>query len=295
MSLLLLARRTPSALSCRPACAPRVPLAVRPRPQLLHTRPQLPLSDRSAAQQLVGAMSSRSNTGAFSSSSARLGNGHVGRGSMFGSSARQLCTSMSDASSSTGAPEAPPFASRIGSAGDDPSPGLEPEAGDGSDDAEPEFPLLLSHMRPKGDTSRKYIKLDELGRAYATGRRKTAVARVWVWDAASEGSIPSIKINKKSVADFCGGHWMHRYTILAPFFTTGTAGKYAVMATAKGGGITGQAEAIRLGIATAMQGLDPSLRPILKKAGYLTRDHRRAERKKPGQKGARKKFAWVKR
>ena len=73
------------------------------------------------------------------------------------------------------------------------------------------------------------------------------------------------------------------------------AGVYGVKATVKGGGITGQAEAIRHGIATALQGLDMSLRPVLKKAGFLTRDPRRSERKKPGQAGARKKFAWVKR
>ena len=66
-------------------------------------------------------------------------------------------------------------------------------------------------------------------------------------------------------------------------------------ATAKGGGITGQAEAVRLGIATALQGLAPELRPAMKQAGFLKRDPRSRERKKPGQAGARKKFAWVKR
>ena len=67
------------------------------------------------------------------------------------------------------------------------------------------------------------------------------------------------------------------------------------MATVKGGGLTGQAEALRLGVATALQGLDGRLRPPLKQAGFLKRDARQVERKKPGQKGARKKFAWVKR
>ena len=91
------------------------------------------------------------------------------------------------------------------------------------------------------------------------------------------------------------GHWDHRFTVLSPFFETRTAGKYSVMATVKGGGLTGQAEALRHGIATALQGLDARLRPPLKTAGFLTRDSRRRERKKFGQKGARKKFAWVKR
>jgi small subunit ribosomal protein S9 len=88
---------------------------------------------------------------------------------------------------------------------------------------------------------------------------------------------------------------MQRHTVLAPFFETRTAGRFSVMATVKGGGLNGQAEAVRLGIATALQGLDASLRPPLKKAGFMKRDPRQRERKKPGQKGARKKFAWVKR
>jgi len=153
---------------------------------------------------------------------------------------------------------------------------------------------FTSEMRPAGDTSRKWVKIDALGRAYATGRRKTAVARVWVWPAA-EDALPSIRINRESLSSFLGGQWVQRHTILAPFFETNSAGMYSVMATVKGGGITGQAEAVRHGIATALQGLDATLRPPLKRAGFMKRDPRRRERKKPGQKGARKKFAWVKR
>ena len=151
-----------------------------------------------------------------------------------------------------------------------------------------------SDMRPVGDTSRKWVKVDAQGRAYATGRRKTAVARVWVWPTP-DAQLASVQINKQSLSRFFGGHWMQRHSVLAPFFKTGTTGKYSVAATVRGGGINGQAEAVRHGIATALQGLDALLRPTLKRAGFMKRDPRRRERKKPGQTGARRKFQWVKR
>ena len=153
---------------------------------------------------------------------------------------------------------------------------------------------LLAHMRPPNDTSRKWVKVDENGKAYAVGRRKKAIAKVWVWEV-DEPWKSMVRINGGSISRFFGGYWVQRHTVLEPFFETKTAGKYAVKALAKGGGITGQAEAIRLGIATALQGLDASLRPKMKAAGYLKRDPRQRERQKPGQAGARKKFAWVKR
>ena len=136
--------------------------------------------------------------------------------------------------------------------------------------------------------------MDSFGRAYATGGRKTSTARVWVWRCRKEGE-GLVRVNGQSLSEYFGGHWGHRHAVISPFLKTNTAGIYGVKATVKGGGITGQAEAIRHGIATAIQGLDMSLRPVLKKAGFLTRDARRSERKKPGQAGARKKFAWVKR
>lgn len=160
---------------------------------------------------------------------------------------------------------------------------------------QPAPPLrYTSDMRPPGDTSRKWVKVDEQGRAYATGRRKTAVARVWVWETPDD-QLAAVRINKQSLSRFFGGHWMQRHTVLAPFFETGTTGKYSVTATVRGGGINGQAEAVRHGIATALQGLDALLRPTLKRAGFMKRDPRRRERKKPGQTGARRKFQWVKR
>ena len=158
----------------------------------------------------------------------------------------------------------------------------------------PENPVRLSpDMRPPGDSSRKYVRVDANGRAYATGRRKTAVARVWVWPCADGAA--SLTINGKSLGEFLGGHWAQRYDVLKPFFVTRTEGLFSVRAHVGGGGYSGQAGALRHGIATAMQGLDFTLRPALRAAGLLTRDPRRRERKKPGQRGARAKFAWVKR
>ncbi len=167
-------------------------------------------------------------------------------------------------------------------------------ADDADVDAEEAVLRFTSDMRPPGDTSRKWVKIDEQGRAYSTGRRKSSSARVWVWETP-DGEDAVVTINRQSVSTFFGGHWHHRHTLLSPFFDTGTAGRFSVLATVQGGGLTGQTEAVRLGIATAMQGLDASLRPHLKQLGYLKRDPRRSERKKPGQKGARARFQFSKR
>ena len=152
---------------------------------------------------------------------------------------------------------------------------------------------LSPEMRPANDSSRKYVRVDEAGRAYATGGRKKASAQVWVWPCADGES--KIIVNGMSLAGFLGGHWERRLDVMSPFTETGTVGLFSVNAVVRGGGPGGQAGAVRHGIATAMQGLDFMLRPTLRSAGFLTRDPRRRERKKPGQKGARAKFAWVKR
>jgi len=126
------------------------------------------------------------------------------------------------------------------------------------------------------------------------GRRKKATARVWVWESENPDA-PKISINGKSLNGFFGGHWDLRYTVLSPFIKTSTVGLYSMMALTKGGGVSGQAEAIRLALASAMQGLNFNLRPKLRAEGFLTRDARQRERKKAGMPGARKKWAWVKR
>ncbi len=126
-------------------------------------------------------------------------------------------------------------------------------------------------------------------RFYATGKRKTAVARVWL--KAGEGDI---QINKLSMGDYFGGAHDPN-TVMKPFALTDTVGKYDVHATLKGGGKSAQSEALRHGIAKALLEVDANNRTALKKGGLLTRDARIKERKKYGKKGARASFQFSKR
>jgi small subunit ribosomal protein S9 len=132
-------------------------------------------------------------------------------------------------------------------------------------------------------------QVDELGRAYAIGRRKSSVACVWVMKG-TEG----ISVNGRNFVDVF--HRVdHRDQVLRPLLISGTLGRLSVVSTVRGGGNTGQAEALRHGIAKALQLYDPEFRPPLKKDGLLTRDSRTVESKKYGRKKARKSFQWVKR
>lgn len=121
------------------------------------------------------------------------------------------------------------------------------------------------------------------------GRRKAAVARVIL----KEGS-GKITVNKRDVAEFFTVPTL-LYKVNQPFELTETTGKYDVVVTVNGGGITGQAEAIRLGISRALVEVNEEMKPALKTKSLLTRDPRMVERKKPGQKKARKKFQFSKR
>jgi small subunit ribosomal protein S9 len=121
------------------------------------------------------------------------------------------------------------------------------------------------------------------------GRRKTAVARVYV--AKGKGKIT---VNKKDMADYFTTGTL-QYKVNQPLALTNNDGNFDITVNVYGGGITGQAEAIRLGISRAMCELDPENRAILKPEGLLTRDPRMVERKKFGQKKARKKFQFSKR
>jgi small subunit ribosomal protein S9 len=123
----------------------------------------------------------------------------------------------------------------------------------------------------------------------AIGRRKTAVARVYL----KEGS-GKITINNRDVKDYFTLATL-QYVVYQPFDITQNTGKFDVQANLDGGGITGQAEALRLGISRALIKVDPELRPALKAKGLLKRDPRMVERKKYGQKKARKKFQFSKR
>ncbi|KAG0338445.1 37S ribosomal protein S9, mitochondrial [Podila horticola] len=131
--------------------------------------------------------------------------------------------------------------------------------------------------------------VDHLGRALATGRRKEASASVYVVEG--EGAV---MVNGQDAATYFKKA-QDRDALLKPLGVTDLVGKYNVWALVQGGGTTGQAEAISLGIAKALMTHTPELKPTLRRAGCITRDMRVVERKKPGQYGARKKFQWVKR
>ena len=125
---------------------------------------------------------------------------------------------------------------------------------------------------------------------YGTGRRKKAIARVWIKSGKGE-----FVINKREVDDYFPRKSL-QYIINQPFnLLESTTGKYDVIATVKGGGLSSQAGAIRLGISRALIIMDEELRPSLKKAGFLTRDSRMVERKKFGLRGARRAFQFSKR
>ncbi len=126
-------------------------------------------------------------------------------------------------------------------------------------------------------------------RHYATGKRKTAVARVWI--TPGQGNIV---VNKKSLDEYFGGIFFEP-KVAKPFQITDSEGEWDVIATLKGGGKSAQVDALVHGISKALQEADGELRMPLKKAGLLTRDPRAKERKKYGQRGARAKFQFSKR
>ena len=126
-------------------------------------------------------------------------------------------------------------------------------------------------------------------RFYGTGRRKTSVARVWIRHGSGR-----VVINRRAFEDYFPRETL-RMIIAQPLEVTNTAGQFDVLATVIGGGPTGQAGALRHGLARALVRFDENLRQVLKKAGLLTRDPRMRERKKYGQPGARQKFQYSKR
>jgi small subunit ribosomal protein S9 len=125
---------------------------------------------------------------------------------------------------------------------------------------------------------------------FATGRRKTAVARVWM-----EPGNGTIIINTRSIDDFFGGLEFKKAEVRQPLELCDVADKYNVHVNVQGGGLTGQAQAIRHGIARTLTIIDAELRGTLKEAYLLTRDPRKVERKKYGMKKARKRFQFSKR
>ena len=135
---------------------------------------------------------------------------------------------------------------------------------------------------------REHVR-DELGRSYATGKRKDAVARVWIKPGSGK-----VTINGKGM-DAYFARPVLQMILRQPFQVAGVEGEFDVSATVKGGGLSGQAGAVKHGISKALQLYDPSLRSALKAAGFLTRDSRVVERKKFGRRKARRSFQFSKR
>ena len=130
---------------------------------------------------------------------------------------------------------------------------------------------------------------DEHGRSYATGRRKDAVARVWIKPGSRK-----ITVNNRELENYFPRPVL-RMVINQPFQVSNREGQFDVVCTVSGGGLSGQAGAVRHGISQALTLFEPELRPILKKGGFLTRDSRVVERKKYGRRKARRSFQFSKR
>ena len=147
--------------------------------------------------------------------------------------------------------------------------------------AAPEAPVVTAPLRQQ--------ELDKFGRSYATGRRKDAVARVWVKPGTGK-----ITVNGRDQEIYFARPTL-RLVINQPFTVTERTGQYDVVCTVKGGGLSGQAGAVKHGIAQALTKYEPALRSAVKAEGFLTRDSRTVERKKYGRAKARRSFQFSKR
>jgi len=142
---------------------------------------------------------------------------------------------------------------------------------------------------PVVKTTKIPVKVGKSGNVTATGRRKTAVATIRLVDGSGK-----IRVNGRDFSDYFTTVSMQN-TVLKPFDSVNAVKNYDVTIKTQGGGLNGQAGAVSLAIARALNGIDSELRPILKQNGLLTRDPRRRERNKPGRAGARKRFQFSKR
>jgi small subunit ribosomal protein S9 len=149
----------------------------------------------------------------------------------------------------------------------------------------------LSALRPAGapETPKYVQKLDKQGRAYATGKRKDAVAGVWVKPGSG-----AILVNDKPLETYFARPVL-RMLIQQPLVLVNRNGQYDVRCTVSGGGLSGQAGAVRHGLSKALMNFEPDLRGALKRGGFLTRDSRVVERKKYGRAKARRSFQFSKR
>jgi small subunit ribosomal protein S9 len=150
----------------------------------------------------------------------------------------------------------------------------------------------LAALKPtsaESDPAPRVQKLDKQGRSYATGKRKNAVARVWIKPGSGK-----IVVNTRPVEVFFARPVL-RMLIQQPLVTANRQGQYDVVCTVSGGGLSGQAGAVRHGISKALTYFEPDLRAPLKRGGFLTRDPRVVERKKYGRMKARRSFQFSKR
>ena len=148
----------------------------------------------------------------------------------------------------------------------------------------------LSQLKPATPEAPKYVKkLDKHGRAYATGKRKDAVARVWI-----KPGTGTITVNERPV-DVYFARPVLRMILQQPLQVVNRAGQFDIVVTVAGGGLSGQAGAVRHGVSKALTNFEPDLRGVLKKGGFLTRDPRVVERKKYGKAKARRSFQFSKR
>jgi small subunit ribosomal protein S9 len=162
-------------------------------------------------------------------------------------------------------------------------------APEGEESARPTDDHGASTQGPQIEAVLREQELDKYGRAYATGRRKDAVARVWLKPGSGK-----IVVNGRDQEVYFARPTL-RLVINQPFGITDRAGQYDIIATVKGGGLSGQAGAVLHGIAQALSRYEPTLRTTVKRAGFLTRDSRVVERKKYGKAKARKSFQFSKR
>ena len=148
----------------------------------------------------------------------------------------------------------------------------------------------LSQLKPAAADAPRYVKkVDKHGRAYATGKRKDAVARVWIKPGSGK-----ITVNTRTVEVYFARPVL-RMMIQQPLVSSNRQGQYDVICTVSGGGLSGQAGAVRHGLSKALTNFEPELRGVLKKGGFLTRDSRVVERKKYGRAKARRSFQFSKR
>jgi len=139
----------------------------------------------------------------------------------------------------------------------------------------------VNSLEELGQVAEGIETVDALGRSYATGKRKDAVARVWIKPGSGK-----VTVNGKEMNAYFARPVL-QMILAQPFTVAGVSGQFDVVATVKGGGLSGQAGAVKHGVSKALQLYDPSLRPALKAAGFLTRDSRVVERKKYGKAKAR--------